>query len=134
MKNRVEAAQYHCNKLVVGIAVLQSLTMAVFLLLSGYDSFRQTHGQSHLAFSAGHPAWESGAVGRQDGLRHLSAVDKNARSKARLIDPPDFASCDTPCVMIPRYSADLSAPVALLFLPCNVCHAFQPRAPPAVII
>jgi hypothetical protein len=120
--------------LIVAVAALQSVFMAALLLLSAYDGARQPLAPLRLAFSPAALAVEPGSLGKQEGLRQLFAPDQNARSKARIIDPPDIALCRTSCLVLPGQASGGTVVPANLILPTFGCCAFQPRAPPQVIL
>lgn len=132
MKSRVDISA-ESRPMIVAMAALQSVFMLALLMLSANDGGRQPLGGVRLAVSTGTTGVEPGAIGKPNGLRQLFAADQAGLSKARLIDPPDFALCRTSCLILPRYSAGLSAPLAQLPLPVDECCAFEPRAPPAAI-
>ncbi|WP_170975694.1 hypothetical protein [Rhizobium sp. FY34] len=132
MKSRVDNSA-ESRPMIVAMAALQSVFMLALLMLSAYDGGRQPLCGSRLAVSTGTTGVEPGAIGKPDGLRQLFAADQAGRSKARLIDPPDFSLCRTSCLTLPRYSADLSGQLAQLPLAGDGCCAFEARAPPATI-
>lgn len=133
MKSRI-ALPAGKNPLIVAMAALQSVILAALLLVSAYDGARQPLAQSRLAFSPAALAVEPGAIGKQDGLRQLFASEQHARTKARLIDPPDLDLCRTVCLSLPGQVLADALVLADLVPSAPACCGFQPRAPPQVIL
>ncbi|MCO5731454.1 hypothetical protein [Rhizobium sp. SSA_523] len=115
-------------------AAMQSLCLAMLLLLSAYDGAREPAGERRLALAQASLAVPAGATSKQDGLRQILASDPGERRKARSLDPPDLAACASSCMPLPTGSGDRPAAGLAEGSASSDCCAFQPRAPPRAFV